>query len=192
MTAVNENYLSLDLAWLRRRKMLTPGRRSPVVWSVGGKRVGDIMIVPLEDALLLVYRTRSWGEAWQHQKQVVPFTTTATAFGGRRRWFACPQCTRPCRVLFGNGRFLCRRCWGIGYRSQRESHWSRTISRMHKLRARVGGSANLLEPFPLRPRYMRHRTYQTLQARYMSLSRQNTADLQGFVSRLKRRIGDTT
>jgi hypothetical protein len=91
----------LDLAWLRRRKMLTPGRRSSVVWSVGGNRVGEIMIVPLEDALLLVYRAR----------------------------------------------------------------W---------------------------PRYMRHRTYQTLQARYMSLSRQNTADLQGFVSRLKRRIGDTT
>jgi hypothetical protein len=192
MTAVCENYLCLDLAWLRRRKMLTPGRRSSVVWSVGGNRVGEIMIVPLEDALLLVYRSRSRGEAWQHQEQVVPFTTTATAFGGRRRWFACPQCARLCRVLFGNGRFLCRRCWGIGYRSQRESPSSRTISRMHKLRARLGGSASLSEPFPLRPRYMRHRTYQTLRARYMSLSRQNTVDLQGFVSRLKRRIGDTT
>jgi hypothetical protein len=192
MTAVCENYLSLDLAWLRRRKMLTPGRRSSVVWSVGGNRVGEITIVPVEDALLLVYRARSQGQAWQDHKQMVPFTTTATAFGGNRRWFACPQCTRPCRVLFGNGRFLCRRCWGIGYRSQRESRWSRTISRMHKLRARLGGSASLLEPFPLRPRYMRDRTYQTLRARYMSLSRQNTADLQGFVSRLKRRIGDTT
>jgi hypothetical protein len=63
---------------------------------------------------------------------------------------------------------------------------------MHKLRARLDGSASLLEPFPLRPRYMRHRTYQTLQARYMSLSRQNTADLQGFVCRIKRRIGATT
>jgi hypothetical protein len=117
MTAVCENYLSLDLAWLRRCKMLTSGRKSSVVWSVNGNRVGDIMIMPMEDALLLVYRTRSRGEAWQLQKQVVPITTTATAFGGRRRWFACPQCARPCRVLFGNGRFLCRRCWGIGYRS---------------------------------------------------------------------------
>jgi hypothetical protein len=115
------------LSWLRRRKMLTPGRRSSVVWSVGGNRVGEIMIVPLEDALMLVYRTRPGGEAWRHQKQVVPFTTTATDFSGRRRSFACPQSTRPCRVLFGNGRFLCRRCWGIGYCSQRESRWSRTI-----------------------------------------------------------------
>jgi hypothetical protein len=150
------------------------------------------MIVPLEDALLLVYRTRSRGQAWQDHKQMVPFITTATAFGGRRRWFACPQCVRPCRVLFGNGRFLCRGCWGIGYRSQRESRWSRTMSRMHKLRALLGGSASLLEAFPLRPRYMRHRTYQTLRARYMTLSRQHTVDLQGVVSRLKRHIGDAT
>jgi hypothetical protein len=100
--------------------MLTPGRRLSVVWSIGGNQVDDSMIVPLEDALLLVYRTRSRGKAWQLQKQVLPITTTATAFGGRHRWFACPQCARFCRVLFGNGRFLCRRCWGIGYRSQRE------------------------------------------------------------------------
>jgi hypothetical protein len=63
---------------------------------------------------------------------------------------------------------------------------------MRKLRVRLGGSASLLEPFPLRPRYMRHRTYQTLWARYVPLSRQNTVDLQGLVSRLKRRIGATT
>jgi hypothetical protein len=119
MTAVCENYLSLDLAWLRRRKMLTPGRRSSVVWSVGGNRVGEIMIVPLEDALLLVYRARSRGQAWQDHKQMVPFTTTATALGGYRRWFECPQCARPCQVLLGNGRFLCRRCCRCRRRTRR-------------------------------------------------------------------------
>jgi hypothetical protein len=120
-SAVCGAYLSLDLAWLRRRNMLTPGRRSSVVWSAGGNQVGDITIVALEDTLLLVYRTRSRGEAWRHQQQEVPFTATATAFDGCRRWFACPQCQRPCRVRYGNTRFLGRRCWGIGYRSQRES-----------------------------------------------------------------------
>jgi hypothetical protein len=43
-------------------------------------------------------------------------------------------------VLFGNGRFLCGRCCAIGYRSQRESRWSRTMRRMHKLRAWLGAS----------------------------------------------------
>jgi hypothetical protein len=40
------------------------------------------MIVSLEGALLLVYCTRSSGEAWQQK--------TATAFSGRRRWLCMP------------------------------------------------------------------------------------------------------
>jgi hypothetical protein len=55
-------------------------------------------------AILLVYRTRDYSEEWQDA-----FTSTDTAFGGRRRWFACPGCAKACRVLYGSGRFLCRR-----------------------------------------------------------------------------------
>ena len=129
MTGVCEDYYQLDLAWLRRRKMLTPGRVSVVTWSVGGNQTGAIRIAAQEHAILLIYRTRSWGEEWQDAREVVRFTTRPTAFGGRRRWFACPRCARACRVLYGSGRFLCRRCRGLGYRSQRESLWSRTLSR---------------------------------------------------------------
>ena len=61
-----------------------------------------------------------------------------------------------------------------------------------ELRARLGGSANLLEPFPPRPRYMHHRTDQRLRARYTSLSGQTTAHLKGFLFRMKRRVGGPT
>ena len=94
--------------------------------------------------------------------------------------------------MVGNGRFLCRRCWRLGYRSQLETPLGRTTSRMQKIRTRLGGSANLLEPFPLRPRYMHHRRYQKLRACYLALSEQNTADLVGFLFRLKRRSGIPT
>jgi hypothetical protein len=100
-----------------------------------------------------------------------------------------PAMREALRVLFGTMVGFFAGAAGALVIARSESRWSRTISRMHNLRAGLGGSANLLQPFPLRPRYMRHRTYQTLRARYMSLSRQNTGDLQGFVSRLKRRIG---
>jgi hypothetical protein len=42
IAGVCEDYHHLDLAWLRRRKMLTPGRVSVVTWSVGGNQVGAI------------------------------------------------------------------------------------------------------------------------------------------------------
>jgi len=56
---------------------------------------------------------------------------------------------------------------------------------MQKIRAWRGGSANRMEPFPLRPRYLHHRKYERLRARSSSLSRQNTADLAGFLFPLK-------
>ena len=103
MTAVCDDYYHLDLAWLRRRRMLEPGRKSVITWSSCGMRTGSIRIAAVEHAILLVYRTRDYGEEWQDAKQIVPFTSTATAFGGRRRWFACPDARRPDRVLYGSG-----------------------------------------------------------------------------------------
>ncbi len=35
-----------------------------------------------------------------------------------------------------------------------------------KIRGRLGGSANMGEPFPSRPRYMHRRTYQLLRSQY--------------------------
>jgi len=39
MTAVCEDYYHLDLAWLQRRRILTPGRKSVVTWSSWAHRV---------------------------------------------------------------------------------------------------------------------------------------------------------
>ena len=48
------------------------------------------------------------------------FAEMAGRFGGRRMWFLCPCCQRPCRVLYGSWRIACRRCHGLRYRSQSE------------------------------------------------------------------------
>src|SRR5262245_28420781 len=89
--------------------MLAPGRESVLAWWRCGRRPAWITMAAAAHAILLVYRTRDYGEEWQDAKPIVPFTSTATAFGGRRRWFACPGCAKACRVLYGSGRFLCRR-----------------------------------------------------------------------------------
>ena len=143
----------------------------------------------ITDAVRLIYRTRIQGEEWHDMREVVRFRETDTRFGGRRRWFACPRCGKACRVLFGGGRFLCRSCHGLQYQSQHESAWSRATSRAQKLRMRLHGSANLLEPFPPRPKHMHHRTYRRLQALDSWLMGVSTVSLAEFVQRLRARIG---
>src|SRR3974377_986549 len=61
-----------------------------------------------------------------------------------------------------------------------------------ELRARLGGSASLLEPFPPRPRYMHHRTDQRLRARYTSLSGETKAQLKGILLHMTRRGAGAT
>ena len=51
---------------------------------------------------------------------------------------------------------------------QRPYRCQRAISRVQKLRMRLGGSANLLEPFPARPRGMHRMTYYRLLDRAMT------------------------
>ena len=64
--------------------------------------------------------------------------------------------------------FACRLCCGLAYACQQDIPRDRAISRVQKLRMRLGGSANLLEPFPERPRGMHRWTYYRLLARAMA------------------------
>ena len=50
------------------------------------REAGSITMAATAHAILLVYRTRDYGDELQDAKQIVPFTSTATAFGGHRRW----------------------------------------------------------------------------------------------------------
>ena len=177
-----ESYLAIDLAWLRRRKMLQPGRSSSIHWSRG-----SVGIVAGADCVHLNYRHRLVGEPWQQVRETVRFTYTRTCFGGRRRWFECPGCGKACRVLFGSP-FRCRACHGLHYSSQYQSAGSRTIGRLQALRMRLGGSADLLESFPPRPKHMQSRTYARLRALDLELLRRCTLGLESDLERLRRRV----
>ena len=181
-----ESYQALDLAWLRRRKMLQPGSSSSIQWSHCGRPAGSIGIVANANCVHLVYRHRVLGDQWQDMREIVPYTETRTCFGGRRRWFECPGCGRACRVLFG-GPFRCRRCHGLHYSSQYQSAGSRTIGRLQALRTRLGGSGDLFEPFPARPKHMQWSTYVRLRAHDQELWRRCSLGLAVDLERLRRR-----
>jgi hypothetical protein len=62
--------------------------------------------------------------------------------------------------LYGPGKyFLCRHCYDLSYESQREDKGHRALRRAQKIRQRLGGNANMMEPFTDRPKGMHHDTY---------------------------------
>jgi hypothetical protein len=58
-----ESYHAIDLARLKRWKMLQPGRSSSIEWSSG-----SVGIVASNDRVHLVYRHRAAGEPWQQAR----------------------------------------------------------------------------------------------------------------------------
>ena len=86
----------------------------------------------------------------------VALETTACHFGGSRHWFRCPGCLRRCALLYlRGGRFRCRLCQRIAYRSQSVDLTGRAWIKQAKAEAKLGGSWS-------RPRGMHRRTHERL------------------------------
>ena len=152
-------YRAIDLAWLKRKKLLNTGRSSMLTWSRNGRETGSIRVIGYERGVQLVYRQRRDGEDWTDVSEFVPFTETQTQFGGRRQWFRCLSCNGRCRVLYGGAHFRCRKCYRLKYESQYEDASGRACSRAHALRKRLGQVGSLDEPFPEKPKGMHWKTY---------------------------------
>ena len=117
---------------------------------------------------------------------------TACNFGGERPWFVCPgaTCGRRVAVLYGPGKyFLCGHCYELRYESQREDKKDRALRRAQKIRMRLGGSANMLEPFPERPKGMHHDTYMRLFWEHDEAHREHLAGLQAWLDKMERQVG---
>lgn len=162
VTKTNEVH-SIDLAWLRRQKLLNVGCWSSLRWSRAGRETGSIRLEYLSGAVRLVYRARTSGEDWQDISDTVQLVETATRFGGSRQWFLCPACCRRCRILYGGTLFRCRRCNGLKYDTQYEPPFARAATRALKIRERLGGKGGIDDPFPAKPKGMHWRTYERLQ-----------------------------
>jgi len=131
-----ESARSIDLAWLRRRGMLKPGRYS-LTWSSRGEPSGSISIVTQAEGVRLLYWfTGSNGER-SSVNEFVPFAHTPTRFGGRRQWLMCLKCGRRCRRIFGGRHFRCRQCHGLTYASRNETSAQRAMHRADRIANRL-------------------------------------------------------
>ena len=101
------------------------------------------------------------------REYAVAIQWTPCHYGGSRPWFVCPAkgCGRRVAILYGGSIFACRHCYQLAYPSQQESAAGRALHKAQAIRVKLGGTANLTHPFPLKPKHMHAATYEQLRLR---------------------------
>lgn len=171
---------SIELSWLRRRKLLRPITSTVITWSVDGEAAGSVNCTVFEHGINLQYRTQSHIGNWYLVDETIAFDYTPTNFRGKRTWFACPSCERRCSALYGGELFRCRQCYGLTYESQYEAPSERSLSKANKIIKQLGGHPSDAE-FPEKPKNMHWQTYERLYLRYLALEQ---SSLHGLMGRL--------
>lgn len=178
---------AIDIRQLRRSHELMPGSRMLQSWTREGLIAAQVAIEILHNQLRIRYVILSRSGRCEPVECVVSIASTPCNYGGVRRWFYCPDCRRRVAVIYVQGRSCsCRQCNYLAYRSQRERAGERARGRAQKIRVRLGGSANLLEPFPAKPKWMRWRTYQDLENKAFENQVRNLESLRSILERRKR------
>lgn len=167
-----EDMRRLDVRHIQRAGRLIAGTACGWQWSVNGKVIASIQMTVQADWVWLEYRQRQGGGDWCNMSYSVSLDRTACHMGGERVWWRCPMagCGRRCAVLFGGGRFACRQCHRLAYRSQREAVDTRAIHKADKLRARLGWTPGILNFPEGKPKGMHWRTFNRLQLEYFAQS----------------------
>ena len=189
-----ESCISIDVRRWHREGSLDPGISFSSSWTRGGELSASINAHTETDAVVLMYRARNWGDAeWKPLEQLIPITWTACHFGGHRPWFVCSvsvggrYCGRRVALLYGAGElFACRRCYGLAYASQREASYFRDVDKAQKIRIQLGGSPNMSERFPDKPKGMHWRTYDRLRHRHDFAEQRSMMGLMRFIERRDR------
>ena len=183
-----EHWRSIDLADLKRMGLLKPivdGRIRAITWKGDDGGLDRLGIIPTPGGIRFVKRD----DEGKLAGVFVAYTHTPTRFGGYRKWFTCPGCRRPARILYGINTLRCRRCRGLKHASQSEaSHW-RAKRKALSIRRRVAASGDALDgPFPPKPPKMRWATYKRLRAVDAALQDRWLLGAAGDLGRLHSRV----
>jgi hypothetical protein len=184
----------IDVLDWHRRGCLRSSRRFSWAWAQDGKRVASINVDTERTRVTLKYRSRSYGEGLTEVEQRFPVVWTPCRFGGNRPWFVCSvyangtYCGRQISKLYQAGRlFACRNCSRLAYASQQESAHERGLLKAQRIRMRLGGTANMLDVFPEKPKGMHWRTYERLRRAHDVAKARSIIGLTGFVRRMTKR-----
>ena len=182
-----DSYRSIDVRWLKREGMLSPGASRRITWSRHGEIVASINVRAELDRVILNYRHRSGGDEWKDESYPIRLTTTPCHMGGERHWFLCPArgCGQRVAVLYGGRIFACRKCYQLAYPSQRENFGDRLARRANGIRNKMGWPVGIFNGCDLgKPKGMHWRTYERLCQEHDILEGQILVELVDDLERL--------
>jgi hypothetical protein len=154
----------MDVRRLCRERQLRSGLSFVVELTRYGQKAAEIDATIEANQLTLLYCYRHPTGEVQSVRCPVQVERSKCHYGGQRVWFRCPRegCGRRVAILYGDVTFACRRCHRLTYRSQQASVSDRSLARAQAIRQQLGGTANMYDPFPEKPKGMHWQTYQTL------------------------------
>jgi hypothetical protein len=136
------------------------------VWDCGGQTVASTGVIAGRRLATLRYRAQTADGNWKDLEQRILIAWTPCRFGGERPWFRC-CCGRHTMRLYGaGGLFACRQCYGLAYACQQAVPRDRNLMQAQKIRERLAGGSDVLQPFPLKPSGMHWQTYDRLRRRH--------------------------
>ena len=183
-------YPALNVRRLQKDGLLKPGQTFPYTLTRFGRAVASIGLEVTESQIILSYDYLKTGEVPRSERYNVPVSVewASCNYGGRRAWLRCPAsgCGRRVAILYGKGLFACRHCHQLVYYSQRSTDSNRALRRAQEIRERLGGTANMFEPFPEKPKGMHFRTYLRLFREHQKADAASWSSW--FVSRAKSKL----
>ena len=183
------NMHALDIRQLHRAGLLQSGRSSAWRWTRGGNTVASVNLRASTGEVILSYRTRVNGDAWQAMDYPVAVTWTPCNYGGQRPWWQCRHCGRRVAVLYGGRYYACRQCQNLNYESTRAAPDSKAFARADKLRKRLGWGAGVLNPMGGRPKGVHATTYLRLLNQLIAHTDAAFQNLDCTVERLTGKLG---
>lgn len=197
-----EDCLSFDVRSWQRDGWLEIGTCFTMTWerrnrkdsSIGVRVLGDAAGADRAYAVELSY---SWGpeERKEDVSCLISLSWTSCNFGGSRPWFICPGvvngvlCNRRVAKLYLKGRhFLCRHCHQLTYSSQQEARRDAALRRCQRIHQKLGGTANMTEPFPSKPKGMHLQTYLGLLGKYEKAYEEYSREMLVYLERLTKGI----
>jgi len=169
-----------------------------LAWFAEGER--DLGDDTRPDAIRFKYTIRNpRTDESRTVEYVAPLDYTECNFGGVRPWFRCPECRDRRRKLYlpprgGDGRYLCRECYDLGYRSSRTSgddlkqaelRYRRAFAKADKHNRRPHPNG---EPYlPERPKGMHQETFERLEWQVQLAELEWTEEMRKQTNRLLER-----